>query len=188
MANLARLRVTWTGSQVVGPSASTFFFDSASSGFPGAVFDLFDDLKAHIPSGVQLEVPNNGDVLTDTTGALNGTWTEAGGGIVSGTGTGDIILGTGYRIRWETNGIRNGRHVRGSTFVVPTIASIFDPSGRLDGAVQLAIRAAADAFLSALGGSGRVWSRPKGAQNGTSSEIVGRFVSEQPSWLRSRRT
>lgn len=187
MANLARLRVPWTGSQVVGPSVTTFFFDSAISGFPGAVFDLFDALKAQIPTSVQLAVPNTGDILTDTTGAINGTWTEPGGGIVTGTGTGNFILGTGYRIVWNTNGIRSGRHVRGTTFLCPTVAAIFDSSGRLTPAAQGLATTAATAFLTAIGGGGRVWSRPRLGANGTSHEIVGSTVPEQPSWLRSRR-
>lgn len=189
MANIARLRASWTGSQVVGPSISSFYFDAAASGFPAAVFDLFDDLKAQIPTGVQITVPNTGDILSDTTGALTGTWTEAGGGVVSGTASGSatFVLGTGYRITWLTNGIRNGRHVRGTTFIVPVTGGTFDSSGRLSVAAQGVATTAATAYLAALGGSGRVWSRPRGVQNGESNEIVGSLVSEQPSWLRSRR-
>lgn len=177
----------WTGSQVVGPSVSSFFFDAADSGYPAAVLGLFDALKAHVPTGVQIAVPNTGDVLNDATGDIIGTWTEPGGGIITGTGSTAFILGTGYRIVWTTNGIRNGRHVRGTTFLVPTVSSIFDTSGRLTVAAQTTAMTAASAYLSALGGAGRVWSRPKGGANGESNEINGRQVPEQPSWLRSRR-
>lgn len=187
MATVARLRATYTGSQVVGPAVSSFFFDPAASGYPGAVFDLFDGIKAQIPSGVQITVPNTGDLLNDTTGDLIGTWTEPGGGIVTGTGSTAFILGTGYRIVWDTNGIRNGRHIRGTTFIVPTISSIFDTSGRLTAAAQSLAIAEATAYLTTLAGAGRVYSRPKGANNGESNEIVGARVPEQPSWLRSRR-
>lgn len=187
MANLARMRVPWTGSQVVGPSVSTFFFDAAASGYPGAVLALFDALKGHVPSGVQITVPNTGDLISDTTGALIGSWTEPGGGVVTGSGSGGFVLGTGYRLVWETNGIRNGRHVRGTTFIVPVISTAFDSSGRLTSSAQTTALGAAAAYISALGGSGRVWSRPRLGANGESNEIVGRTVSEQPSWLRSRR-
>lgn len=187
MANLARMRVPWTGSQVVGPSVTSFFFDAAANGYPAAVLALMDALKAQIPVGVQISVPNTGDLINDATGDIIGTWTEPGGGIVTGTGATAFILGTGYRIQWLTDGIRNGRHVRGTTFVVPTISSIFDTSGRLTVAAQNTALTAAQTYLTTLAGAGRVWSRPKGALNGASSTITGRAVPEQPSWLRSRR-
>lgn len=187
MATLERMRVVWTGSQVVGPAVSTFYFSDTNAD-PTAVFDFFDDIKAHIPAGVQITVPSSGDKINDATGALIGAWTVPAGNSLIGTGTGDFILGTGYRIRWETNGIRNNRHVRGSTFIVPTVASIFDPSGRLEAAVQGLITTACSVFLATTGGTLRVWSRPASGASGTSHEITTSFVSEQPSWLRSRRT
>lgn len=185
--NLARLRATWTGSQVVGPSVTTFYFDAAAGGFPAAVKGLFTALAAQIPSGVQITVPNSGDILDSASGALVGTWSEPGGGVVSGTGTGTFILGTGYRMVWNTNGIRNRRHVRGTTFIVPVVSSVFDASGRITGPAQTVIANAQSAYLTAVGTSGRVWSRPKGFTNGEAWTINGAIPTEQPSWLRSRR-
>jgi hypothetical protein len=186
MADIERMRVTWSGSQVVGPSVSTFFFP-ISGVDPAAVLAFFDAVKSLIPNGVQITVPNAGDVINDATGDLNGSWAVAGGGNVQGTNANLFILGTGVRIVWETLGIRNNRHVRGSTFLVPVAANTFDTSGRITPANQTLVTNAATALIGATPLGLKIWSRPKGGVNGTSWDVTSARVPEVPSWLRSRR-
>lgn len=187
MANIDRLRVTWEGTAVVGPTISTFYYPAGSAS-PGAVLNLFTAMQARVPIGVQWTVPNTGDTLDAATGAIVGAWTAAGGGVVGATGATAFTLGVGARIVWETAGIRNKRHVRGSTFIAPMLGAQFGTNGRLSTTVQAAMLTAAGAYLTATSGFAVIWSRPKGGVNGTFSPITSARVPIEPSWLRSRRT
>ena len=165
----------------------TTFFTPDTGADPAAVLAFFDALKAYLPSGVQVTVPNSGDLINDASGDLVGAWAEAGGGSVTGTSASVFILGTGVRIIWETAGFRNNRHVRGSTFIVPVVSTVFDASGRMTPASQAAFALAGTNLISASDMGLLIWSRPKPGVNGFSQAVTSARVSEQPSWLRSRR-
>ena len=49
----------------------------------------------------------------------------------SGSGQGGFAAGVGARVVWETGAVRNGRRVRGSTFVVPIWSSAYETNGTL---------------------------------------------------------
>jgi len=186
MSLIERVRVSFTGSQVVGPAIATHYFTSGSAD-PAATLAFWNAVKALFPVGVDITVPNSGDVINDTNGVITAAWAVAGGGTVTGTGTGAFVLGTGTRIVWETEAITNGRHVRGSTFLVPLVGSAFDASGRLTTTAKSTVTSAGNTFLTANPGQVVVWTRPRPGVNGKSSAITTVAVSEQPSWLRSRR-
>src|SRR5512138_397017 len=77
------------------------------------------------------------------------------------TGSGDFAGGVGGRIVWETDTIRGGRRVRGSTFVVPLRVGAYDGGGTLTTAVITAMEAGITAFMTQVPTQGRVWSRPR---------------------------
>jgi hypothetical protein len=188
MANVARVRAIWSGSGVIGGGVSTFYVDEAATGFVADLRAFFDAIKASIPSGILIDVPANGDLLDIATGALSGTWNDIGALQVVATGAGTYVSGAGARIRWATSGIRNGRRVRGSTFVCPMIASYFDADGTPNTAALTLLGNAANVLRAALPAELLVYSRPGAAGPGQSSVVIGSDVPNHASWLRSRRT
>lgn len=188
MANLARLRCPWSGSPVVGPGLSTFYFDPADVGAADAVFDFFTATGTLLyPTGLSITVPSSGDIINDVNGELTGTWSDPGtGGVFTGTNTGDFFAGVGMRVRWLTNGIFRGRRTVGSTFLAPIAAAISDTSGTIDNATVTSVQAAA-AGLVTSGVDFRIWSRPGPTFSGQSSLIVEAQTPDKTSWLRSRR-
>lgn len=183
---MERLRVQWSGAGVVGPGLTTFYFLDGTAD-PAGVLAFYTALAAQLPDDVQITVPNTGDVMQVTTGAITGSWSAAGGGILNGSSTQTFQLGGGYRIVWETNGIRNGRHVRGATYMVPVVGTMFDSVGRLTNSAQTAAITAATNLLASGSSGMQIWSRPKGGLNGDSHSITSARVPETPTSLRSRR-
>ena len=186
MAVIMRVPVVWSG--VTGlPGVSVFHGVGTSTAVVTDLLSFFDAIKAFIPSGTQIQVPSSGDSIEDATGALAGSWSLGGGGTVSGTGSGAWAAGVGVAVTWRTGGIRNGRRVRGRTFLAPLISSSFDTSGTMDSTELNAIQAAADALVG--GDELVVWSRPttSGGSDGTSNLVTAATVPDRVTALRSRR-
>lgn len=193
-----RLRVKWEGSGVVGPSLSTFYALDNSPGFPAAVRSLFDTLKVYIPSGTTITVPNTGDKIDPTNGALTGAWVDgAVTAPVACSSSGNYAKGVGCQIRWNTTTIVGRRRVQGSTFLVPLSATLFDTTGTLVDLNQQSIQAAANAYVTAAPYA-VLWSRPVKADStrtpprvarvGSTALIVSASVPDRASWLLTRRT
>jgi hypothetical protein len=189
MANLKRVRCTWTGGGVVGPSVSTFYFKSTASGFSASLQTFFQAIKASLPDDVTIQVPNTGDTIDETNGQLVTSWTDSGGATTVGTSTAVFAIGSGFRIRWITGGLRDGRKVVGTTFVVPASSISFDTTGRLTTTNQTTVLAAANALITAQAASFVVWGKPhsKALADGQSVVISAADVPLGATQLRSRR-
>lgn len=189
MANLKRVRCSWGGSGTVGPSVTTFYFSSTASGFSAALQTFFQAIKADLPNNCTVTVPNTGDLVRETDGVLQGVWTDSGGSTTTGTDSGAFQRGSGFRIEWVTAGIRNGRRVTGTSFVVPACSLAFDTDGFLGAATAAAVTTAASALLSSTTPDFLVWSKPhsKAAADGSSHPVLGVNVPLEPTQLRSRR-
>lgn len=190
MANIKRVRCTWTGAGVTGPGVSTFFFTATASGFPADLQTLFQALKVVIPTTVTISVPNTGDILDETNGTLQGVWTDSGGSTTTGTNSGAFAGGVGMRLRWITGGIHNDRRVIGTTFVSPIAGGSFDTDGTPLTSTVTALQTAASAFVSASTPDFVIWSKPasEAAADGESNAVLAALVPDAASWLRSRRT
>lgn len=188
MANLARVRTTWTGGAVSGPGVSTFFVDEAASGFLTA-FDVFwDSLKYVLVAGLSLQTLNSGELIDVATGGITGTWTDGVTSNISTSGTGGYALGVGARIVWSTTGITGSRIVKGSTFMVPLTAAQYDGDGTIVPATLGTITGAAATLATALGSDFKIYSRPIPGRAGSAHSVVSSAVPDKVSWLRSRRT
>lgn len=183
-----RLRATWSGPPVVGGGVSTFYALDTSPGFPAAVRALLNAAAGSIQAGVTITIPNNGDVIDASTGALTGAWTDgAAPAPIVCTDAGTYAAGVGAQWRWRTSGIVAGRRVTGSTFLVPLGANTYDGDGNI-GSVQLtAFNAAAAAYITAAPYA-VIWSRPRPGRAGSSHLITSGSMPDRVSWLRSRRT
>lgn len=188
MADIKRVRCEWSGSGVTGPGLSTFYFTSTATGFPADLQTFFQAIKALIPTSCTITVPNTGDVLDASTGALTGTWTDAGGSTTTGTNAGAFAGGVGISVKWLTNGIVNGRRVNGRTFICPIAGGSFETDGTPQASTVSALQTPATALITATAPDFVVWHRPQGGGGGNPNAIVSALVRDTPSWLRTRRT
>lgn len=186
MAQLQRIRCELTGITAL-PGVATFYSDVAVPSAKADVGDFWDAIKEWWPSGMSITVPNSGDVIEDTTGALVGSWTEGSQETITSSGSGQYAAGVGARVVWGTNGIRNRRRVRGSTFVCPLIVSAYDSAGTLSTTFLNDLGTAATVLASS--GLLNVWSRPGpgGSPAGESHAVLNGSVPDRVTSLRSRR-
>lgn len=155
---------------------------------PTGAAAFFDAVKAWIPSGTTITIPNGGDLIDEATGTLIGTWGTSGATTVNTSAAGAFAGGVGGRIVWRTSVIRGGYRVRGSTFVAPLMATAYDAQGTLTGTALTALTSAANALLTNVGGELRVWSRPRPGLSGAQVPVDAADIPDKVSWLRSRRT
>jgi len=188
MPNLARVLVTWTGTPVTGGGISTFFFDEAHSGFQADVADFLTAVTGLCPAGITITVPPSGDLLDVATGELSGTWAEGTVEIITTSSGVSYAAGVGMRTVWRTAGVRNGRRVRGSTFLVPLVTSAYQSNGTIVDATAAAVQTAAAALVTASGSSMKIYSRPAPGLAGAAHTVISAEAPDSVSWLRSRRT
>lgn len=170
----------------------------AATGWPAAVKSFLNAAPLMFPTAMTFTVPNTGDVIEHTTGELLGSWTDGAAQTpFSGTNTGDWAAGVGIRVVWNTNVIHNRRRLRGSNFLVPVAAGIFDVDGTVDEATRTERLTAANAYLTSQA-QACVYSRPKPerpkagggtlpAVEGFYAPIISPTIPDKVSWLRSRR-
>lgn len=188
MANLARVRVPWGGTPVTGDGVSTFYFDEAHSGFLSDVRTFFDAWKGWIAGGTTFSFPDTGDLIDVATGELTGTWAEPVAATIVATGIGQWAQGVGTRSVWRTSGIRRGRRVQGSTFMVPLTSGCFTGAGGLDDAIRALMLTASSNLVLASGTNMKIYSQPDAAGAGQQNTVIGAVIPDKVSWLRSRRT
>jgi hypothetical protein len=186
MADMKRIRCTWQGGGVIGPSVSTFYFDDAHTGFQADLITFWDSVKTRLPSIVSVTVQGSGDVIESSTGALTGIWSEGSDTNVPGTGTAQCPQGVGGRIVWSTLGTTNGRRVRGTTFMIPLDASMYDTLGTLS-ASRSDFVSAGNALLAASTNQLLIWTRPRPGTAGGINSVVSCDMPDKISTLRSRR-
>lgn len=187
--SMDRVRVAWSGNGVVGPGLSTFYFTTGNAAtFVDDVLTFYTAFAAHLPDDVTITVPTTGDSIDEFTGVIAGGWSGGTGGAVTGGSSASFALGSGARVRWETGGVVAGRHVRGSTFLVPLQVGVFTSSGRLGGTPLTTMRNAAAALVTVAAPQMLVWSRPAPGRLGSKHPVTSSTIPDLPTSLRSRRT
>ncbi len=176
---------TWTG--FAGAPGYSVFYATPDMGISGVIKTFFESMKTLIPSVINIASPTTGDRLNELSGQLTGTWTGGVGGSTQGTGGGDFAGPAGLSITWLTDGVVNGRRVRGRTFIVPIIATSYDNTGSLDTGVVSQAQSAADALVTAAAGNLLVWHRPVNGGGGSVHPVTGARVADKAAILRSRR-
>jgi len=188
MTTLSRIRVGWSGSAVTGPGVSTFYTAGPAPAFQAALRTFFLSQVGTCASPMSWTVQISGETIDDNTGEVNGVWTGGTGGAINATGSGSFARGVGMRVVWDTAGVTNGRHVRGSTFFVPIPASLFDSDGSLVPATVTSMLTAANALWTAADVDMQILTRLTPDHSGTSHEVTGVQVPDKVTWLKSRRT
>lgn len=137
-----------------------------------------------IPEFEELEENNGSMINVFTTTAIAGTFGSASSSAGWAAAAGAVIT-------WNTSGIRNGRRVRGRTFVVPVSNTAWDVDGTLTSAAMTNLNDGAFALRTA--GSQvqlAVYARPtsKTATDGVLHRATSHRVPDMSAILRSRRS
>jgi len=172
----------------VGAGLSTFFFTEAHTGFVSDLHDFFTAIRTAFPPGITWVIAGSGDTIDVDTGELDGTWAETSDATQTSAATGVFALGVGARVTWRTSGIRNGRRVQGSTFLVPLAALAYQSDGTIATDPLAVLNGAADALVTASTTNMVIYSRPVDALPGQANTVFASSVPDHVSWLRSRRT
>lgn len=185
MSNMLRYTVQWTAGSG-GAGTSTFHFGNTVAGQAAAVRAFFDSIKGNFPSDVTWSFPGEYEDVSVETGTLLGVVATAPPASVVGVGTTAYAAPAGARVRWLTAGIRNGRRVTGTTFLVPLLASAFEGNGTLTSGTITSLNSAAATLRGAT--NMVVWSRPTaGGGAGAIQNVTGSDTPDRVAVLRSRR-
>lgn len=196
MVALNRVRVGWTN-WPGAPGVSTFYLSSSTTSL-GPLKTFFTAIKDMLPNTLTTDVPNAGDVIDSATGHITGGWTGSGGGTTSSLAAAAAYSGaSGALIRWNTDGILNGRRLVGRTYLVPLNNTQYANDGSLSGTAITTLAAAATALITAYAGALVIYGPPrntgtngptdpgKAAQWGSVTSAV---VPDIAAVMRSRRT
>lgn len=183
------------------PGVSHFYYGTSLGDLPtqnniDAIRAFFNSLSTFLPTGLTVSVPRSGDRINDTDGKIIGTWeVPTAPATVTGAGAGNYAGNAGAVIHWLTASVVNGRRVRGRTFLVPLVATAFDPQGSLASGTVTALQNAANALVGQVDGAPSVWARPftdptgkKPNRVGSLAQINGIRVPDLAVTMRSRRT
>lgn len=170
---VAIVRTAWSGTSG-GPGITQMALLGATGedwnpggaqGAVNAVRGFWDSIKLYLPNELTLTVSPIVDRYDTGTGELTGTETAATApAAVIGTGTGNYAGGAGFKVTWETGSIRDGRRVRGATYIVPATTDAFTATGTVGPAAKTAVNNAAAAMIAAMSTASismAVWSRPR---------------------------
>lgn len=200
MALVMRVKLRWSGFNG-GPGYSIFHFQGLDNEQPSealaqtavAQIEVFrQDLLDRIPKIVSLQVMSDVEVIDETNGDLVDVLAGTPGPAVSGNASSfeNYAGASGAVVTWRTSGIRNGRRVRGRTFLVPLTSSAYAPDGSLSDAALTALNTAAGKMIGSFGGPVfGVYARPTGptATDGIFHQARAHSINDKVAILRSRR-
>lgn len=189
MADVYRIRVSWSGAPVTGGGVSTFYTSSAPATLQGALITFINAIKVQFPPPLAWEVPNHGDVIDSVSGKITNAWTGGTTTSILANGTSSqYAAGVGARVRWNTSGFVNGRNIKGSTYFVPLSSPAYDNDGTINPGVLGNLQTAATALVGAANMC--IVTRPTSStsNDGGFTAVSSATAVDKVSWLRSRRT
>jgi hypothetical protein len=204
MVQMVKVKVRWDGFSGA-PGWSNFFFkdftatgdmtQADADGAANRVTTFFDAIKAVLPPAVKTTVQQDVEVIDIESGELQHAFTVSPKPAVAGTNASITFSGaSGMVVTWRTGGVRNGRRVRGRTFLVPTSAGIYENDGTIAPATLTTVRTAADALTLQTGSPDLgVYARPKKDEAGNITQggewhpVTGATVPDLAAILKSRR-
>ena len=174
MASLNRVRVVLTGFPGA-PGVATFYAIGVSTFIP-ALHLLWENMATIMPVDVRINIPPTGDIIESSTGVLTGTWSQASTAEIVGSSAQKYAAPVGILLRWTTDTILDGRHVRGRTFVVPVTNDQFDTNGQVAAGAMANFPAPLNALVSSQSANFVIWHRPRKARaaNGTIPAVTAR--------------
>lgn len=189
-----RTTLRWSGFTGAPGYTNFYFADQAANPGPQAARDrtsaFANAIAPLIPSEVQILNEGEVAVVDETTGQVtdyvmvNPDATPGSGGAPGG-----YSAASGAVITWNTAGVRNGRRVRGRTFIVPIGGDSYQNDGTLTPSTITTLNAAAEELTGATGFESGfcVFSRPSASGPGGAYPVTGHRVPDMAAVLRSRR-
>lgn len=188
-----RLTVRWMGF-AGAPGYTNFHFTETPTSNGGrdgwersvAFFNAISDL---MPLELSWIVEGEAAVLDEQTGQILDYETVSENPVPGSGGLpGGYSAASGAVVTWNTSGVRNGRRVRGRTFLVPLAGSVYEDDGTLTSTTINTINDAAVELVGEGFDSGFcVFSRPGADGNGGAYPVTGFRVPDMAAVLRSRR-
>ena len=198
---LLRAKIRWTIPGAGTAFTVLHFASVAGAGMSQAIADevatkcnaYITAIKAYIPNVVTLQLVTDIEEIADTDGGLvqvfSVTSTAAAAGTASATA--GWAAPTGAVITWGTGTIRNGRRIRGRSFIVPLSNEVYDVDGTLKSTPLTGITNAANA-LRTPGTNAKlaIFGRPTGpgATDGVKADVISHRVPDMAAILTSRRS
>lgn len=189
-----RVKTTWTG--FTGAPGYTFLhFDAPTEPTTAgakAVYDaaasFFSGISSQVTTAIKFDVSTEVEILEQTTGQMIDVLAVTGTSTITGIMGGGFSSSTGACVTWETGEIKNGRRVRGRTFLVPLASANYDTDGTLTAAGLTDLRNAATA-LAGGGFSFGIFSRPSapGASDGSFHTVTSGRINDKTAILTNRR-
>lgn len=199
MGRIIRVKVNWSGF-VGAPGYTNLYFEPTDEPSPitqptvdnavTKVQTFLTTWRQWLPQGVTTGVDANVEELDEVSGELQGFWAATVTAPAGGTGSTAYASPAGACISWSTQGVRNGRRVRGRTFMVPLASSAYDTDGTIHGTHLPNMRTAATALHSDAGGARLViWHRPSKLLpiDGGAYDVITANISDKVAMLTSRR-
>lgn len=200
MAEILRVVSEWTGFSGA-PGFTNFFFsrDGGTGTYTAAdatavvakTRAFWTTVNTRLPSAVTVTVSPTVDILLDSNGQLQDSLTDpTATQPVTGTATGAVAGPAGAVVTWKTSTIRNGRRIRGRTFLVPLAVTSYEANGSLiAAAVADFTTAATNLSASSANPNLLIWGRPTAAlpESGISGRVTGFSVPDKVAVLTSRR-
>lgn len=186
MADLCRLRTSWTGLQGA-PYLSTIYFarvdSTTASDAADAVAALWSGCAADIRSTLAWEVEPDVATIDDVTGALVGVDNISGGHAGNGTSTQESLpFATQGLLRLASNTVVSGRILKGHLFIPGPTENVGGEGTPTSGYKSSVLAAWAD-LLASGPAIPVIWSR----KHGVSAPVLSASVWAQWAVLRSRR-
>ena len=191
--DMLKVTARWTGF-TGAPGYSNFFF----AGGGGLVSDAqqvadrvrqaFARIDSLLPTGVQIRIEPDVPIVASETGVIVGFNNVDPDVPISGTGTGGYSSPTGAVVTWRTSDLRNGRRIRGRTFLVPLSGTSYQPDGTLTPGAITGLNSFADHLISFdFDSEFGVWSRPVNGSGGVFATVDSATIPDMAAVLRSRR-
>lgn len=193
---MAILRVTaeWTGWSGA-PGYNVFHFGNFGEGGQAhaqlcvdAVRNFYEGFKTLLPVSIAVRPESTVELIDEATGRVQDIYATTPGAASQGSYTQGFSAPSGMLVHWETAGIRNGRRVRGKTFLVPLGNAVYENNGTIAPAQITAVQTPAQALIDNAQTALYTWSRPK--PDGTPGEafpVLSARVPDKAVILRSRR-
>lgn len=195
--DMLRVTARWTGFSGA-PGYSNFYFSSGfldggllgdeAQALANRVKSAFSEINTMLPSSVTVSIDPEVPVIDSATGVISSFNMITPPSAVQGGSQSDYAGPVGAVITWRTNDLKNGRRIRGRTFLVPLASFAFSNDGTLASSRFEFLQDFADTLMGGVGqGDLGVWSRPTNASGGVFATVTGYTIPDMAAVLRSRR-
>jgi hypothetical protein len=200
VGRIIRVKINWTGFQG-GPGYSNLYFEPVPESDPWTTINVqaavdktqtwLATWRTALPATVVTGIDSQVAELDEQSGNIESFFTAAVVTPAPGTQAGTYSAPSGACVNWTTGGVRNGRRVRGRTFMVPISSFAMSPDGTFENTFLGNWRAAAATFTGDSNGNRLVvWARPTpGAliPDGGAYDVIGSSINDKAAVLTSRR-